>query len=281
MSRILILGATGLLGVPLANALRHKLEVITQGRSKCADYQADLSCIQEAGNLLNFVKPDIVINLVALTDVDRCEIFPNEAYRINTKTVENLAECHSANHHFQLIQISTDQVYDDEGTHDEEDVTLTNIYAYSKYCAEKVATSIGGVVLRTNFFGPSQVLGRVSFSDWVIDSFRQKKKIKLFKDVYFSPLSINTLIKCIERVIELPQTGVYNLGSHHGMSKQEFALNLGYCLGLDTSQGKSSSVKDFTFKAYRPTDMRMDSRRFEKVFDVTLPKLIDEIGNAV
>ena len=63
------------------------------------------------------------------------------------------------------------------------------------------------MILRTNFFGKSMGK-RKSFSDWIYKVFKTKKKIEyfLFKDVYFNPLRINTIIKIISLIIYKKKT---------------------------------------------------------------------------
>src|SRR5262249_54377625 len=154
--------------------------------------------------------PNMIVNLVALTDVDRCEGQPNNAYRLNVRCVENLTEWMSRGHAAKLIHISTDQVYDGEGPHREAAVTITNTYAMSKYAGELAARGANGTVLRTCFFGPSRLAGRPSFSDWLIDKFRSGQAFTGFDDVRFSPLAMDTLVRMIRRVIEGPVPGLYN-----------------------------------------------------------------------
>ena len=54
--------------------------------------------------------------------------------------------------------------------------------------AEKIDLKKKEIKLRTNFFGEPKNKKK-TFSSWVIDSFKSKKKFYLAKDVFFSPLS--------------------------------------------------------------------------------------------
>jgi dTDP-4-dehydrorhamnose reductase len=136
--RILLLGGTGLLGATLMPFLECSGYLVDlHGRTNATKYNADISDAGDAFRLLELIKPVVVVNLIGLTDVDRCEAQPNEAYLANVRTVENIvgwikqkkAPCH-------LVHISTDQVYDGSGLHKEEIVTLKNYYAFSKYAGE-------------------------------------------------------------------------------------------------------------------------------------------------
>jgi dTDP-4-dehydrorhamnose reductase len=279
LAKILIAGAFGLLGSSLSPhlaALDH--EVICHGRRPRDGAQADLTSLEETFALLSRNAPDVIVNLVALTDVDRCETHPAEAHQLNVGVVENIAKwIRQSPRDCFLVQVSTDQVYADPGPHPESDIQPRNKYAESKLRAEVAAAQVPSVVLRTNFFGRSLAKDRNSLSDWLVASLRSRKEITVFTDILFSPLSLQTLSTMIEVVLERRETGVFNLGSRQGASKAEFAFALADILGLPAAsmtRGESSSRNS---AAYRPKDMRMDSTAFETKFRVELPTLAQEL----
>jgi dTDP-4-dehydrorhamnose reductase len=280
MKTVLVTGASGLLGSTLVPMLQlNGYAVKTHAHNCDANYQADLSDSDGAFKLLTQVAPDAIVNLVGLTDVDLCEAQPNLAYMANVKTVENIsawinktkAPCH-------LVQISTDQVYDGTGPHLEEFATLTNYYSFSKYAGELAASAASSTILRTNFFGRSRCDKRKSLTDWLVNSLSNDNNIQVFDDVLFSPLSMATLSEMINIVLRNKAVGVFNLGSHNGMSKADFAFSLAEELGLPTAKMTRTKSDKVTFiKTYRPKDMRMDSRKFEEVFQMRMNNLVDEI----
>jgi dTDP-4-dehydrorhamnose reductase len=283
MTKILVTGATGLLGTTLVPWLRHcGHAVLRHGLRADADYQADLCDYEPAAAMLDHCRPECIINLVALTDVDLCERRPHDAYRLNVASVAHLCRWvrSSATASCHLVQLSTDQLYDGNGPHRESAVTIRNTYAFSKIAAESIAVGVLSTVIRTNFFGRSRCPTRSSFSDWIYDSVRADRSLSLFEDVLFSPLSLVTLCDMIERVVRLRPLGVFNVGAAGGLSKADFAYAFAAALGLPTTQlrrEQSSSARQLV--AYRPKDMRMDSSLFERAMGLRLPTVADEIAS--
>jgi dTDP-4-dehydrorhamnose reductase len=280
MSRVLIAGATGLLGSSLAPLLHKKgHDVIALGRSQQATISVDLTRADEAVRIIDELRPDVVINLVANTNIDLCESDVNLAYCLNVLPIGNLCQA-IANKQFNthVIHLSSDMVYDGIGPQKESEVILRNSYALSKFTSELIAKNIGGTVLRTNFFGPSRCAGRSSFSDWIYGALLSGNPIDLFEDVFFSPLSMETLCEMISLAVEKRPSGIYNLGSREGMSKADFAFFFASLFDFSIEKMKRVPLAQFNnLKARRPKDMRMNSNLFEEEFNIQLPSLLDEI----
>jgi dTDP-4-dehydrorhamnose reductase len=284
MEKILITGATGLLGASLVPYFKKSsYEVVTHARKSQADFVFDLSDRVKSFRILEQIQPSVIINLASLTRVELCEERVNMAYLANTRTVENLAHwlltsgtgCH-------LVQISTDHVYDGGSLHTEDEITITNNYAFSKYAGELAAARVPSTILRTNFVGRSQVSHRESLSDWLYNAVTSGQHLQVLSDVYFSPLSITLLAEMIELVVRKKPVGIFNLGSHNGMSKADFDFIFAECLKLPTNNmTRIESSQAIFFKANRPKDMRMNSSKFENLLGIKLPDLTDIIHQIV
>jgi dTDP-4-dehydrorhamnose reductase len=284
MAKVLVTGATGLLGSTLVPWLRERgHHIICLARTQATDVNVDLASYEQTARALDRVKPEVIINLIASTDVDSCEVNPQEAYLLNVKPLQNLCAwiqktaqpCH-------LIQISSDQMYDGLGPHVEDDLTIRNHYAMSKLAGELAAGIVPSTILRTNFVGRSLRKGRASFTDWLYSALSGTSPIFVFDDVMFSPLRSNTLCDYIERTVVEQPIGIFNLGSRDGMSKADFAFAFAEATSLPTANlvrtNASSVVK---LIARRPNDMRMNCHRFEDHMGIELPRLIDEIHGLV
>lgn len=275
---IIIAGASGLLGTELSKFF-HEKKIAHKNLSKNSDTEiiCDLTSLTETLNLFEKYKPTILINLVALTDVDRCEVNINEAYKINTKTVENIVQASKNLENFFLIHISTDQIYDNINISKECDIHIKNNYALTKYAAEIAAKQVSSIILRTNFFGKGESSKQKSFSDWIIENLENNNEITLFDDVFFNPLHFNTLCNLILLAASKKFNGVYNVGNRTPVSKSDFAKKIANNFNLSLDNAIVGSVDDINLKAYRPKNMAMDCSHFEKMFNIKLPNLDEEI----
>jgi dTDP-4-dehydrorhamnose reductase len=275
--KLLVLGASGMLGASLVPALGAREHMVTpHGRRGPGLKTADLGDAAQARELLLEVRPEAAINLVGLTDVDLCESQPQLAWLANVRTAENIAAaCKEVDCHF--VHISTDQVYDGEPPRTEDQACPGNYYGITKYAGELAALSVGATVLRTNFFGASRHATRRSLTDWLHAALTEGRPIQVFEDVRFSPLSMATLCGMVERLVHLRPAGLFNLGSREGLSKADFAFAFARAMGLSQRCMTRASVQQTALKAWRPKDMRMDSTKIERILAQAMPRLEDEI----
>ena len=93
-------------------------------------------------------------------------------------------------------------------------------------------SSKNNLIIRCNFFGDGFTY-RKSFSDKILESLNNQRKIKLFYDVYFSPIEIKNLIKILEKLIKKKVGGTFNISSNESISKYQFGLLLCKSFGLN------------------------------------------------
>jgi dTDP-4-dehydrorhamnose reductase len=222
--------------------------------------------------------PDVIINLVAYADVKGCELNIERALKSNVKAVKSIVS--SINSKLikikpHLIHISTDHVYDGEGFKNEKETKLLNNYAITKFLGEKETFNCNSTILRTNYIGKSRVGGRLSLSDWIVNSISNKKEIAGFTDIKFNPIHVNTLCKIIDLVCKKKINGTFNVGAKGYISKYDYAIFLAKKLNLNIKlikKGKSSSNN-----TVRPSDMRMCIKKFEEIFHYKMPSMYDEL----
>ncbi len=273
--KILITGAYGRLAKYLIPLLVKKYLLFKIPKEKKGK-KINLSIKKKVFKILDKVEPDYIINLAAFTDVSKCESNIIKAYESNYLIVKNICNWIKIKKKGFLIQLSTDHLYDSNKPSKENDISIKNVYALTKYLGEIEASGIASTILRVNFISRSD-LKKNTLSDWVIKSIKKKKKIYLYKDVYFSPLYALNLAKIILKIIPLKIIGTFNLGAKNGISKSNFVKRFVKKLNLKLINYEIISYKGKFLKVLRPKDMRMNVTKFEKKFKIPLPKINHEI----
>jgi len=279
--KVLVLGASGLLGNSLCKLLEKKdIQIISHGfKSHKVNLNYNLLDKKQLEELLTEINPDFVINLIALTDVDICQNNPRLALDLNANLVKNI-EAILKKTQTKFLHISTDHVYHKEGRSKENEVFVKNVYASTKLLGDKYTELSKSIVLRTNFFGKSLHPTRESFSDWIVKCLRKKKDIYLYKDVFFNPVSMKTLSEGIFFITSKNnwKPGIYNFGSQERISKYDFGIKLADKFCLKKEFILPGKISDSILRASRPRDMSMDISKFEKIFKFKLPSIEEEIS---
>lgn len=274
---VLILGASGRLGTVLAEHLENRgREVVRHSSTGATELSADVRHVGRLGELLQRVRPRSIVNMIALTDVDRCESDPDLSDLINVGPAREIRE-HVMRWTTSVVHVSTDHVYGTDGIHREEDVRPLNRYAQDKLRAEEEITSCGGLVLRTNFFGRSLGVAKPSYSDWLVGRSRLGVDFEVSHEVLFNPLRMTSVSKVICETVDGQLNGVFNLGASTCMSKFDFAVEFLRAAGEDPARVRRLGAAQVAGVA-RPRDMRMDVGKIESQLSLHLPSLESEIA---
>lgn len=279
--KILLFGSTGFLGTHLKQYLnKYFSSIYTIGRSNQCDILLDFNDLDSLSSSLEEIKPDIIINMIAITNVDMCEEDPSSSSFAHITIPESIVTAINRINFYDphIIHISTDQVYSGKGPHKEKKTNPVNIYAKTKLSGELVFKKMKSTIIRTNFVGKnSKILSRESFSDWLFRSLINQDEITVFKDVYFNPLRMQSLSKVILEIIEQGIFGIYNAGSNGSISKADFAIKFAEQLGFSSEYLKIGFINDINLKAIRPNDMTMDINKIESKLKIKLPTIESEI----
>ncbi len=275
--RILIFGASGFLGKKLIKSFKKKnYKIFTDiSYKKKIKKNPNLNLIFK---ILNKVKPSIIINLIAYTNVDKNETYKKISKNSNILFPQNLARAIKRTlQSIFLIHLSTDQVYNGRGNHLEKYPDPLNFYGFSKLKGEKFLKNVPSIILRTNFIGKSENRNKKTLSDWIIYNLRNKKRINTFKNIFFTPLHTSSLIELINKLMLRKIEGVYNLGTKNKISKAKFASLLCSDLNYDLKLLNEVDYKNKDLIAQRPLDMSLNVNYFEKNLGIKLPHIKGEI----
>jgi len=217
---IVVLGAEGMLG----SSLRAQLSIRQVSHILTTHKSLDLTNNIGVRKFFEKVKPSIVINAAAFTDVDKCESQSEVANLINGDGVRFLGQTCKA-YGAKLIHISTDYVFDGEKEDpyiEEDKPSPIQEYGKSKLNGEMGLLGTPSIILRVQWlFGKT----RFNFIDWVTQSVIDKKVIEVTHSQTGSPCSTDWLaFVIIEMVCRMMAKGLSFIpnGTYH-LTHDDFA----------------------------------------------------------
>ncbi len=202
----------------------------------------------------NFM-PDVIINAAAYTNVNLSETEREIAWKINVKGVEHLSEsARVIDAH--IIHISSDYIFDGKnGPYSENDKpNPLGYYGRTKLASENVLKISGALytILRTNVLYGVALKSKADFVEWLVDTVRSGKPVRIVDDQVSNPTFIDDLVQAISKVIEFRKYGVYNIGGREFLSRYEFTEIIADYFNLDKSLITSIKTKELNQAARRP-----------------------------
>jgi dTDP-4-dehydrorhamnose reductase len=160
-------------------------------------------------------KPDVLIHLAALTDLEYCEKHIEETYDTNTKAVEN-AVIIASQLDITLVYICTAGIFDGEkDVYDDWDQpTPLNHYGRSKYYGERYVAENGSkyFVFRAGWMTGGGPKKDKKFVNKILKQIREgKKELFIVNDKLGTPTYTYDFAKNMEVVLQTPYYGVYNM----------------------------------------------------------------------
>jgi dTDP-4-dehydrorhamnose reductase len=213
------------------------------------------------------VRPDVVINCAAWTNVDGCESDEARAFAANAHGPENLARaCKDINCTF--ITISTDYVFDGHKTGFYTQLDEPNpesVYAASKLEGERLAAAAydRSIIVRTGYvFGP----GGANFLSTVVGRIQKGETLKAINDTFGTPTYARDLAQRLRQLAEANVPGIYHVvNSGPGVSFEEFTRKAIALLGDSDAVVEVVSSDALKRPAKRPRNSRLRCLLTEKI----------------
>ena len=285
MKKVVFFGGSGLLAVNWATKICRDYEVylimhkrkIRLPEVKVIHFNEDFE--SSFTQFISTLKPDLIVNCAALTNVDFCEANPLMASEINTVLPKKLALI-AKTIEVKFVHISTDHLFDGQKKLYSEDdqVSPLNQYAKTKAAAEKEVLSIdeNALIVRTNFYGWG-LSYRKSFSDFILEGLRNNSDLQLFKDVYYSPIYIGELVRLIHLALEKNCVGIYNIVGSEIISKYDFGVALAEIFNLSDASIITSSIDTKKDLVRRPKNMALDNQKLLKKLNQPILTLKEQL----
>jgi len=275
--RILITGAYGQLGSSLKQILNINHDVYNTGihipKNK-KGFQLNIQDKVQVKNLVNFIKPNLIINLAAMTNVDLCETNYKLAEEVNINGVKNIYDSFDG----KIIHLSTDYVFDGrDGPYSEEDqVNPISIYGKTKLKSEEILLKREeSLILRANVLYDISSNNKANFLNWIIENLEAKKQINIVDDQYNNPTWTMSFAKVINLCIENNIHGLFHWGDDSYLSRYEFSLKIAEKYNLDSSLIKKITTKELGQIAPRPLKGGLKKENLENILNIKAPSVDD------
>ncbi|ODV54801.1 dTDP-4-dehydrorhamnose reductase [Lysinibacillus fusiformis] len=246
--KIIVTGANGQLGQELVKQLtdsEHDLFVFTKT-------DLDITDTERVLTVCNDIKPQIIINAAAYTNVDGAETNKELAFQVNAVGQRNLtvaAEKVGA----KICYISTDYVFNGQATspyNEYMNVDPLGVYGQSKYAGEFLTQTLNTkyFIVRTAWvygeYGPNFVKTMLKLAE-------EKSELGVVHDQVGSPTYTVDLAEFIIELVQTEKYGIYHCTNSGTCSWFEFAQEI-FKLANKDIKVKPLTSDQFSRPAKRP-----------------------------
>lgn len=274
--RVLVTGASGMLGTDLTSELASYFEVSGVGLNSSSQpnyLQADLSEPAIALSVLNQTRPQIVFHTAAMTDVDGCETQRAEALKANYEMTRAIADA-CKTHNALLIFFSTDYVFSGnargEIPENFERCPLS-YYGQTKFLAEQYLEESAGAYIIFRITWLYGMHGK-SFPRTILEKAASQQNFKVVDDQEGRPTYTKDLAEAIRKMLqsgifqfENKRNTIYHLGNTGNVTWADFAAFILKAAGFTHCEVQKISSAELNRPAQRPSNsvLRLEKARTE------------------
>ncbi|RCK45440.1 dTDP-4-dehydrorhamnose reductase [Thalassospira profundimaris] len=293
MIRVLVFGQSGQLARCLAQEATcfANIELNFVGRSRC-----DLEYPWNIAEIIDKMRPDIVINAAAYTAVDLAESEPDRAVAVNATAVKVMSEL-TAKHAIPFIHFSTDYVFDGSAVKpyvETDRVAPLGIYGQTKLAGEQAVRDLNPrhVIFRTSWlYSP---FGK-NFVKTMCRLLAETDEVKVVDDQIGCPTSAYDLAHGVLQVLPAfvtersPAFGTYHVVSDQPLSWCAFTRRI-QVLGADVFGPEwpggdrritPISTDQFPSKVKRPAYSVLSNRKVREALGVNFPSMTESLGRVL
>ena len=281
MQNILVLGKNGQVGQALQDVLSTKVNL-----HALDSHEVDLTNERKLRQLIQDIKPAVIVNAAAYTAVDRAETEEALAFKVNARGPQILGE-EATTIGAAVIHFSSDYVFDGtkDGAYVETDKTNPlSVYGASKLEGEKLLLKAcaQSIILRTSWVVSHQ---GSNFLKTMLKLAHEREVLRVVADQHGVPTAANLLAEMLKMLIEKLSAdsehfpfGIYHLaptGETTWFDYAKFvideAMKRGETFKLSLDNVHAIKTEEYPLPAKRPQNSRLDTTHFRTTFGVTLP----------
>jgi dTDP-4-dehydrorhamnose reductase len=245
--KLLTTGSHGLLGTNILPILERSFDVTPYDIEEW-----DITDKEAGERIVKDVRPDIILNLAAYTNVDDCEDCLSLADRVNAEGAGIVAQLCNA-YNIKFVHISTDYVFDGEKdspyTEDDEP-NPASVYGLSKLSGERkvLAGCPDATIIRTQWLYGH---GGMNFITKITQIAKERGVAEVVNDQRGCPTYTKDLAEPIRLLIEKNRSGIYHVANGGSCTWFEFAQEIFSSLHMDVALRPITS-EQLNRKAKRP-----------------------------
>lgn len=291
--KVLVTGGGGLLGSNVVAQLAERdIEVIATVHSKVPQSSSndgvewrvmDVTDDSSVGRVIEQYRPDWIVNCAAITDVDRCERLPDEAFEVNTRGAQRIAEA-AKRVGAVPCQVSTDYVFGNNEKsphHPAEELTPIQVYGRTKAEAERNVREISpsSLVVRISFlYGINEMTcEHTGIVPWILSE-SQSGNVPLYTDQYVSPTYASHAAEIISMFLTADITGVFHCNNRGCTTPYDLGRHLLDEVGRDSSQLTRTTLEESDLSALRPKRSCLSTERTERTLSLRLKDWKDGVN---
>lgn len=280
---LLLTGCNGQVGFELRRSLAPLGQVVALGRADC-----DLSRPELLRQVVQAVRPDVVINAAAYTAVDQAETEPDLAHAINGVAPGILAEAARAAGSL-LVHYSSDYVFDGAKTDAYLETDAPNpqsVYGRTKLAGEQAIAASGAIalVLRTSWVAGAH---GSNFAKTMLRLGQERTHLRVIADQFGAPTSASLIADVTAQIVarhwlhgdrDVFNPGLYHLAAAgettwYGYAKEVLHYAAGHGVNLKAVPASIEAIQAAAYPllASRPASSRLDTGKLRETFSVHLP----------
>ena len=231
---MLIVGARGFVGRYASQAATDAFEVICGDRSgtgQPGSVRLDVTDASSVDHAFRQARPDFVLLLAAMSDIDRCELSPDQAFATNASGAENVANACA-------LFTSSAAVFDGRkhGYNEEDPIGPVSVYGKTKAWAENAVIALtpsAAVVRFALVLGFARRRGTNAMLDGVIERWKAGEPVSFSTREVRNPIDAASLGKImIGMLVDQQIRGIYHVGASDSISRYELAKRLAARAGV-------------------------------------------------
>lgn len=272
--KVLVTGVKGQLGYDVVNELKKRGHVPVGVDVE----EMDITDASKVEKVIEHEMPDAVVHCAAYTAVDAAEDNVDICRKVNGEGTENIAKV-CGKFDIKLIYISTDYVFDGEGTHmwqPDDQRNPLNVYGQTKYEGELAVEKYTEKYFIVRIAWVFGVNGK-NFIKTMLNLGSTRDELNVVNDQVGSPTYTYDLAKLLVDMVESDKYGKYHATNEGLCTWCEFAKEIFKQAGMNVKVNPVSS-EEFPAKAKRPHNSRMSKDKLEANGFERLPRWEDALG---